>query len=171
MAPLRDDKDRKLLVIDLENLLYGQHKSTPIDVLAAQAEAIRFAAQARRATDQLIVGCNPQLLFSARGAFPDAQLVSGKGKDGADLALLDKLEAEHVASRFSELCIVSGDHTFSDIARDVRRFGASVRVLGPRGGISQNLRLAADHTLLIPVIGQAEPTDPVVPDERIALAA
>lgn len=145
----REHLSRKIVLIDLENMLFGDHESA-----AAQSrqssEQILSLAEARRPTDHLIVGCNPHLAFVAKDLFPAAKIVTGKGKDGADLALVATIDLEHAASRFSELCIVSGDHAFSELAREARIHGLEVRVVAPHAGLSTALRLQANMSILLP---------------------
>ncbi len=145
----REQSCRKIVLIDLENLLFGHHESE-----AAQndqsGEQILSLAEARRPSDHLVVGCNPRLAFVAKDLFPTARIVTGKGKDGADLALVATIDLEHAASRFSELCIVSGDHAFTELARRARLSGLAVRVVAPHAGLSTELRLQANMSILVP---------------------
>lgn len=145
----RHQNSRKIVLIDLENMLFGDHES-----VAAQnnqsGEQILSLAEARRPTDHLIVGCNPHLAFVAKDLFPTAKIVTGKGKDGADLALVATIDLDHAARRFSELCIVSGDHAFTELARHARRAGLGVRVVAPHAGLSTELRLQANMSVLVP---------------------
>ena len=97
---------RKIVLIDLENMLFGQHADGN---RTDRSVEILELAEARRPHDMLIVGCNPNLAFLANTHFPGAQIVTGKGKDGADQALIAAIDASHAAERYSELCIVSGD--------------------------------------------------------------
>ena len=142
--------NRKLVVVDLENVLFGVHERLMGADLRAQTEMILDLAQARRADDQLIVGCNPHLAFAARAAFPKAQLLTRTGADGADRALIEHLDIAHVASRYNELCIVSGDHAFSDLAHEARWNGLTTRVVAPHMGLSAALRLQADVAVRLP---------------------
>lgn len=152
-AALADDRraearPRKIVLIDLENMMFGQHASTGSEVNRS-AEILELA-QARRPTDMLVVGCNPQLAFTAKDLFPQAQIVTGKGKDGADHALIDTVDLHHAAGRFDELCIVSGDHAFATIAHAARQAGLSVRVVAPHFGLSTALRVYADTAVMLP---------------------
>ena len=132
MGKQRDQRSRKLVLVDLENVLFGRHETTDLSVLRERSSELQALAQARRSEDQLLVGCNPQLVFAARGAFPRAKIVVGKGADGADRALLDAFDLDVAFRRFSEVCIVSGDHAFADLAYEVRQAGLDLRVLAPK---------------------------------------
>lgn len=143
----RADGSRKIVLIDLENMLFGHHADG--DRTDRSAEILELA-QARRPNDMLIVGCNPHLAFLANEHFPGAKIVTGKGKDGADQALADAIDATHVAGRYSELCIVSGDHAFCEVAHAARKVGLSVRVVAPHAGLSTALRVYADTAVILP---------------------
>lgn len=142
--------NRKLVVVDLENVLFGEHEQLADTDLESQTKLILDLAQARRLDDQLIVGCNPHLAFAARAAFPRAQLLTRTGADGADRALIEHLDITHVASRYSELCIVSGDHAFAELAHEARANGLTTRVVAPHHGLSTALRLQADVSVRLP---------------------
>lgn len=143
---------RKIVLIDIENMLFGAHERSgdvrPWEILCL--------AEARRPTDMIIVGCNPQLAFLAKEHFPQARIVTGHGKNGADQALIETLDMTHVAERFTELCIVSGDHAFASIAHAARKAGLRVRVVGPHLGLSTELRVQADTAVLLPEIREGK---------------
>jgi len=154
----RESDSRKIVLIDLENMLFGAHaESNRTD----RSKEILDLAQARRPNDMLIVGCNPHLVFLANEHFPGAKIVTGKGKDGADHALIEAIDASHVADRYSELCIVSGDHAFGQVAHAARKAGLPVRVVAPHAGLSTALRVYANKAVVLP-----EPL--IVEDEDLA---
>jgi len=156
----RDAESRKIVLIDLENMLFGSHaESNRTD----RSKEILELAQARRPNDMLIVGCNPNLVFLANEHFPGAKIVTGKGKDGADHALIDAIDATHAADRYSELCIVSGDHAFGQVAHAARKVGLPVRVVAPHAGLSTALRVYADTAVVLP-----EPPPINIEDENLA---
>lgn len=158
----RNDGSRKIVLIDLENMLFGHHQGSDAQRRPDRSAEILSLAQARRPGDMLIVGCNPHLAFLANEHFPGAKIVTGKGKDGADQALIDAVDATHAADRYSELCIVSGDHAFSEIAHAARRAGLRVRVVAPHAGLSTALRVYADTTVILPEAPVVdEPVEPV----------
>lgn len=155
MQNKRRGDSRKIVLIDLENMLFGDHEA-PESPKRAMGKQIVTLAEARRPTDLLIVGCNPQLAFVAKDLFPTARIVTGKGKDGADMALIDTIDPRHAASRFSELCIVSGDHAFTELAHEARLAGLAVRVVAPHAGLSTELRLQANTSIFLPAGVRAE---------------
>lgn len=141
---------RKIVLIDLENMLFGQHKGTDDRHPRNRSTEILELAQARRPGDTVIVGCNPHLVFLANDLFPGGQIVTGKGKDGADQALIDALDLDRVVERYDELCIVSGDHLFCDVAYPARKAGLTVRIVAPHAGLSTALRVYADTAVFLP---------------------
>ena len=143
----RGPESRKIVLIDLENMLFGKHADGN---RTDRSVEILELAEARRPQDMLIVGCNPNLAFLANTHFPGAQIVTGKGKDGADDALIAAIDATHAADRYSELCIVSGDHAFCEIAHAARKAGLSVRVVAPHAGLSTALRVFANTAVVLP---------------------
>lgn len=145
----RTEQSRKIVLVDIENVLDGLHATASTDDIVRRAVQILATAEARRPSDQVIVGCNPQLAFAAASAFPGAQIVVGRGHDGADNALIHKFDADIAASRFTELCIVSGDHAFATIASAATSRDLSTRVIASQG-TSGLLRVHATHHLSLP---------------------
>lgn len=145
----RAKESRKIVLIDIENMLFGNHDGGLAERSGRGGQILNLA-EARRPADQLIVGCNPQLAFLAKELFPGARIVTGKGKNGADRALVTTIDPSHAAHRFSELCIVSGDHAFTELAREARIAGMVVRVVAPHAGLSTALRIQANTSVLLP---------------------
>lgn len=143
----RSTASRKIVLLDIENMMFGAHET---DAVRNRSAEILALAEARRPTDMVIVGCNPSMAFRAKDLFPNAQIVTGRGKDGADAALIDMIDIRHAAERFNELVIVSGDHAFAPIAHAARKVGLSVRVVAPRHGLSTALRVFADTAVILP---------------------
>lgn len=146
----RGSHSRKIVLVDLENMLFGNHEGSGAVIEHNRSKEILGLAQARRPGDNIIVGCNPQLVFLAADLFPGSQIVTGKGKDGADRALIDALDLDHAAERYDELCIVSGDHLFCNVAHPARQAGLSVRIVAPHAGLSTALRVFADTAVFLP---------------------
>lgn len=151
------NRSRKIVLLDLENVLFGRHHDARPETM--RSEEILRLAQARRPGDMVILGCNPQLAFRAKLGFPNSRLVTGRGSNGADNALIDCLDLAHAAKRFDELCIVSGDHAFAAVAFAARKAGMRVRVVAPRFGLNGELRLYADTTVILPDIHYEQPDD------------
>ena len=65
--------------------------------------------------------------------------VLGSGRDGADLALLEVLETEDIASRFTRVFIASGDHLFEPAARRLLSQGVDVQIVARPNSIAFGL--------------------------------
>ncbi|WP_062465658.1 NYN domain-containing protein [Demequina maris] len=119
------DEGRRLVVVDLENLL-GCAPELASDACWALAltralEAVGFVA----GRDQLVVGVGPAWVFTAAVLAPGARVVTRPGQSGADLALCACLEdVDLVAARYSGVVIASGDHEF--VRPMLRLLGAGV---------------------------------------------
>lgn len=131
-------------------MLFGQHLGSEDNEQVNRSAEILALAQARRPEDTIIVGCNPHLAFLAHDLFPVSQIVVGKGKDGADNALIRALDLDLAAERYGELCIVSGDNAFCAIAHPARAAGLHVRIVAPHAGLSTALRVFADTAVFLP---------------------
>lgn len=151
----RSEQSRKIVLVDIENVLDGLHATATTDEIVRRAVQVLGTAEARRPSDQVIVGCNPQLAFAAAAAFPGAQIVVGRGHDGADNALIHKFDPDIAADRFTELCIVSGDHAFATIARAAATRDLATRVISSQGA-SNLLRASATRSLVLPKLGATD---------------
>ncbi|WP_062310113.1 NYN domain-containing protein [Demequina rhizosphaerae] len=119
------DGGRRLVVVDLENLL-GCAPELASDAcwalaLSSALDAVGYAA----GRDQLVVGVGPDWVFTAADLAPGARVVTRAGESGADLALCACLEdVDLVAARFDSVVIASGDHEF--VRPVLRLLGAGV---------------------------------------------
>lgn len=122
----RCPKGRTLHLIDIENLCGG---TTAGD--AAVAEAVdRYRKTIRVAEDDhIIVGSGPTFLVAAKLAWPAAQVVLGRGIDGADRALLHAAEPSFVVDHYDRVVIGSGDHAFAELVVDLRAHGTAVCIV------------------------------------------
>jgi len=163
----RTERSRKIVLVDIENVLDGLHATASTDEIVRRAVQILGVAEARRPSDQIIVGCNPQLAFAAAAAFPGAQIVVGRGQDGADNALIHKFDPDIATDRFTELCIVSGDHAFATIVRAAATRDLTTRVIASQG-VSSLLRTSATRSLILPQLDSAEPAAATPPKATAA---
>jgi hypothetical protein len=109
--------------------------------------------------DLFTIGCDTANVLEAGRVFPGARIVCGHGPDGADLALIQAMDADMAAGPgSSRVTLGSGDHIFASPLAKLARRGVQTRVVGIRGHTSARLRIAAHHTTLL-----TETTD-----ERIA---
>ncbi|HEY1740958.1 MAG TPA: hypothetical protein VGI86_19745, partial [Acidimicrobiia bacterium] len=125
-------KARTLHLVDIENLA----GDPLVGVIEGTSQLAAFYKCAGWAPDDIVmVAANPRLACalsfyklvhcSVRGAH---------GKDGAERKLIEHAPASWVADRFERIVIGSGDHYFFDYARQLRRRGVEVVIIGRRGG-------------------------------------
>lgn len=136
-------RGRRLVVVDIENVVGGAV------LTAAQAEWARRAihdAIALGDQEQVIIGTSHAGLLATGVGWEGARLVVRSGSDGADLALLDVLAWEHIAERFDELVLVSGDGIFTDAVAALAAQGLRVTVLAHSECCAKRLQLAAGQT-------------------------
>jgi hypothetical protein len=136
---------RALHLIDFENLIGGPNT----DLASAARSVDRYSDLSEyEKPDHLIIGVNPALAVDAGQFWPGAQLVTHKGADGADIALMDAIhDVEWLASRYYRLIIGSGDHIFQSAVIDYTSAGIEVGVVSRRSSISNQLRASADWVL------------------------
>ena len=135
---------RGLHLVDLENLAGW----AVVDPAALASLARRLHRLARvRTGDHVVVATNPAQLMASAPAFPGARLLVGRGRDGADRALLSAAHAAEVAERYDRLVVMSGDHAFAPLAEEVRRLGRTVRVVAHGESLSARLRDAASEVV------------------------
>ncbi|MGH3282645.1 MAG: NYN domain-containing protein, partial [Trebonia sp.] len=75
--------------------------------------------------------------------WPHARYRVRSGKDGADLELLDVLEHENVATRFSHVVIGSGDGGFGRAAASLAARGVRITVVSRWGSLAYDLAKVA----------------------------
>lgn len=103
---------RALHLIDIENLL-GKNPAEASPSEFVQAAAKYEAVAGPAAIDHLIVGCDPVNAIDAATALPGARLVTRRGPDGGETAILDSLDADDIARRYEHVYIASGDCAFT----------------------------------------------------------
>lgn len=91
------------------------------------------------ANDQFYWASSQRLARNAVGMLlaPGLRILVRDGRDGADEALIDMVDVEHLAKRFERLVIASGDGKFADVTA-AAQCGGTARP--PRHG---DLRLLA----------------------------
>ena len=118
---------------------------------ASEAQACRSAYAALgliRGGDHVIVACNPFSAIHVREMWPGTRLLTGHGRDGADLALLAAIEHERFQDRYDRIVVGSGDGIFTDAVASFRQTGREVVVVGRQGAIAQRLRFAAGRSVV-----------------------
>ena len=132
--------DRALHVVDIENLA-GVAVPTLNRVSEVQGQyraSLRFGAD-----DQVVLAANHLALLNAGLGWPHARYRVRSGKDGADLELIDVLEHENVAARFSHVVIGSGDGGFSQSAASLAARGIRITVVSRWGSLAYQLAKVA----------------------------
>lgn len=140
-------KGRTLVVDDHENLVGGPGElDDDTDVIEAGA-IWQLLSDVCSLTDwdQVVIGLSSYSAKKWMEKLPldKVQLVIGDGPDGADKALIDAVDVNHVAHRFDSVVIASGDHIFAETAAALRRAGVQVyNITSSRSGASKCLAAA-----------------------------
>ena len=133
-------------MVDIENLMGGPYAGPPTMHMASRL--YREVAHVGE-KDQIIVAANPGLALDVWNEWKGAQLLFGKGPNGADKALLATLtNPEEIASRFDRVVIGSGDGAFWPTVLKIQASGIAVGVIGRTNGVSRMLAHAADFLIL-----------------------
>lgn len=143
---------RRIVLVDIENLV-GTASPTSEEVeavMAALGEVVPGFGDAHR-----VVACSHRAAHTVAFACPTERRLWRSGPDGADLALLEVLEDEHVDERFEYVTICSGDGIFSAVAARLARHGVDTTVVALKGHLATRLELAARHVAYLPSAGVA----------------
>lgn len=137
---------RRLHLVDIENLAGASLPSLSQvrEALSLYANRLAFGTM-----DQVEVASSHLTLLNAALGWPHARYRIRSGPDGADLALLDVLRHENVASRFTHVTIASGDHLFAEEAANLAVRGVWVTVVSRRRSLSPRLALAAREVIFL----------------------
>jgi hypothetical protein len=131
---------RTVHLVDIENLA-GTAIPTLREVMDVQ---VRYARRMALGTDDhVIMASNHLALMNAALGWPHARYRVRSGPDGADLELLDVIESENVATRFTRVVIGSGDGMFGHAAQDLMKRGVRVTVVSRWGSLAPSLERAA----------------------------
>lgn len=129
-----------LHLIDIENLngacprTMDTHRAK--DLLGSYDTVVPIAE-----CDHLIVGCNPRIGLEVGLAMDTGRLVVRHGSDGADQALIDAIDLDHVARRYRRVILGSGDHIFVPMVLELLARSVPVEVVARPDGTSARLRL------------------------------
>ena len=143
---------RRLHLVDIENLA---GESLPSLGQVRRAQGLYAGCLALGAMDQVEVGSSHLTLLNAALGWPYAHYRVRSGPDGADLALLDVLQHENVASRFTHVAIGSGDHLFAEAAEHLADQGVWVTVVSRRHSLSRRLAQAARQVIFLDTPAEA----------------
>ena len=139
---------RTLHVVDIENLAGTGFPS--LDQVS-EVQGHYTARLGFGADDQVVMASSHHGFLNAALGWPHARYRVRSGRDGADLELLDVLEHENVASRFSHVIIGSGDGGFSDVAENLATDGVWVTVVSRPGSLSPGLARAARDVVYLDI--------------------
>ncbi|WP_300603713.1 hypothetical protein [Trebonia sp.] len=131
---------RALHVVDIENLA-GTAIPSQLQVSALQRRYV--ARLGLRPDDQVVMAASHLGLLNAALGWPHARYRVRSGPHGADLELLDVLQNEDVAARFTHVVIGSGDGVFRQAAAQLAGRGVWVTVASRWGSLSPSLARAA----------------------------
>ena len=158
------DSERRLVVVDIENVLFGCRALT-----VEQAMRLVLREIGKSGQDQIVIAASSKTFAHYGMPILGARIRLGVGVDGADHALLEVLH-EDVESRFSEVVVVSGDHIFAPRIAELTAAGLSVNVIAPRGALSTEIRAEADTVRYLDAIGSPGACVPRLPLKRRALS-
>lgn len=132
--------ERTVHLIDVENLT-GTPQFTHVEALRLRHAYERVAPFG--SPNQLVLSTSHRAAVATWFAWPAAaRRLVRSGRDGADLALLDVVEHEAIASRFERVVLGSGDGIFAVQAAILQAAGCQVTVVTRVGALSRQLRLA-----------------------------
>jgi hypothetical protein len=137
---------RALHVVDIENLAGA---AVPTLELVTEVQGRYLSCLAFGADDQVVLAASHLGLLNAGLGWPHARYRVRSGKDGADLELIDVLEHENVAARFSHVVIGSGDGMFGQAAQGLADRGVHITVVSRRGSLAHNLAKIARHVVYL----------------------
>jgi NYN domain len=137
---------RTLHLVDIENLA-GTAVPTLPQVMDVQDRYARRMALG--VDDQVIMASNHLALVNAAVGWPHARYRVRSGPNGADLELLDVIEYENVATRFTHVVIGSGDGMFGRAAEGLTAGGVWVTVVSLQRSLSASLARAARHVVYL----------------------
>lgn len=129
--------ERAIHLIDLENLA-GVARLT--EDAAGWAIWSYLRSVVVGADDLVVIAVDASNAFAAFAACPNARLLLGHGRDGADRKLLSVMAEEGIERRFAHLYIASGDGIFEDEAGRLVGLGMMVTVVALPGHDSRRLR-------------------------------
>ena len=129
---------RTLAIVDVENLL-GPDRFDPHGVACGLAVSLAAVAELED-DDHIVVGSDVTIGHAVGLAFPGRRLVLGRGRDGADHALLAAVgSTSFVSDRFDRVVLASGDHIFAPLVRGLVRTGVEAWVVARAAALSRAL--------------------------------
>ena len=145
---------RTLHLVDIENLAGA---ALPSRDQVIEVQGLYVARLGFGADDQVVMATSHLAFMNAALGWPSARYRVRSGPNGADLELLDVLQHEDVAARFTHVVIGSGDGLFSQAAASLAARDVWVTVVSRRDSLAPGLaRVALDVIYLdVPRIAAA----------------
>ena len=130
---------RALHLLDVENLLGGRVTSSRVKALW---ELYCMTAEVEE-VDLVVAACSHRSASQVLFALPSrVRVVIGSDvPDGADVALLDAVDASRQAARFARVVVGSGDHAFAPLAQEFVAAGCPVDLVTGPGFSARRLRM------------------------------
>ena len=135
-------------IVDIENLV-GRLNPEQIYLYSDRSKVFSDVSDSYRrkwvhGSDLVYVGCDAAIMFNTAMDWQHYSVRFGRGKDGADRALIEVIDLDAVARSCDVLQIASGDHVFAPLAMRARREGLFVRGVARAGQLSYALRENCD---------------------------
>jgi hypothetical protein len=127
---------RTLHLVDIENLAGA---ALPSRDQVTEVQGLYVACLTVGADDQVVMATSHLAFVNAALGWPSARYRVRSGPNGADLELLDVLQHEDVAARFTHVVIGSGDGLFSQAAANLAARDVWVTVVSRRDSLSRAL--------------------------------
>jgi hypothetical protein len=144
--PRRRFPARTLHLVDIENLAGA---AIPSRGQVSDVQGRYVARLSCGADDQVVMAASHLAVLNAFLGWPGARYRVRSGPDGADLELLDVLQHEDVAARFTHVVIGSGDGLFGQAAANLASLGVRVTVASRRDSLSAALARAAREVVYL----------------------
>lgn len=141
-------RPRTAHVVDLDNIvgppaLHGVSEHRAIIGAAYPAASIDYQRRYVRGDDLVWVACDASSALAVAPCWRSGQLSWGRGRDGADRALLRHFDIAAAIRGCGRLVIASGDGVFTEVALAARAGGLEVVVVAWPGTLSRRLGFAA----------------------------
>lgn len=147
--------ERKAHFIDIENL----SESAILDEeLVREVKREYFELIKPGARDIFVIGVSHFNLAAATFGWGSgvAQYVVQSGQDGADMALMRAASDPLIKDRFSEVCIASGDHLFTELGDSLSQDGVLVKFAARQDCVASRIFSRGYECILLPSLNLAE---------------
>lgn len=130
---------RALHLLDVENLLGGHVTASRVKVLWDLYSA---TAQVDK-VDLVVAACSHRFASRVLFALPSRVrvVIGADAHDGADVALLEAVDASLQATRFTRVVVGSGDHAFTAMAQEFVAAGCPADLVTGIGFTARRLRM------------------------------